>query len=38
MKKFINKAGDFVNEMLEGIYSSHSDQMTFVRNDLHCYV
>ncbi len=38
MKKFINKPENFVDEMLEGIYASHPQQVMFVANDLRCYV
>ncbi|MDG7050742.1 MAG: dihydroxyacetone kinase subunit DhaK [Rectinema subterraneum] len=38
MKKFINKPENFVDEMLEGIYASHLQQVMFVANDLRCYV
>ena len=37
MKKFINKAEDFVPEMLEGIYAAYPDYVTYVDNDVHCY-
>jgi len=38
MKKFMNKAEEFVDEMLEGIYVSHPKQVKYVANDLRCYV
>ena len=37
MKKFINKAEDFVPEMLEGIYAAYPDYVTYVDDDVHCY-
>jgi dihydroxyacetone kinase-like protein len=38
MKKFINKAENFVDEMLEGIYLAHPDSLTYVANDKRCLV
>lgn len=38
MKKFLNDPKNFVNEMLEGIVAAHSDQLTYVNDDLHCIV
>ncbi|HUX19935.1 MAG TPA: dihydroxyacetone kinase subunit DhaK, partial [Spirochaetia bacterium] len=38
MKKFINKAEDFVDEMLEGIYLAHPDQVTLVAGEKRCLV
>ena len=38
MKKIINSPDNFVNEMLEGIYLAHSDQIHCVQNDLRCLV
>lgn len=38
MKKFINKPEDFVDEMLEGIYAAHPDQLTHVNDDPRCLV
>jgi dihydroxyacetone kinase-like protein len=38
MRKIMNRPDDFVNEMLEGIYKAHKDQVTYVNNDLRCYV
>ena len=38
LKKFINRPSDFVSEFLEGIYSAHSEQLTFVGNDMRCMV
>lgn len=38
MKKFINKPENFVDEMLEGILSAHSDRLTYVNNDKRCII
>jgi dihydroxyacetone kinase-like protein len=38
VKKFINKAEDFVDEMLEGIYAAHPRELTLVDDDLRCMV
>ncbi len=38
MRKLINRPEDFVDEMLQGIYAAHPDKVTFVNNDLRCYV
>jgi phosphoenolpyruvate---glycerone phosphotransferase subunit DhaK len=38
MKKFLNKAEDFVDEMLEGILAAHPDQLRNVADDLRCIV
>jgi dihydroxyacetone kinase-like protein len=38
MKKLINDPERFVDEMLEGIYAAHFDQVKYVHDDLHCYV
>lgn len=38
MKKFLNQPENFVDEMLEGIYAAHPDQLTCVNNDLRCLV
>ncbi|MFP4697723.1 MAG: dihydroxyacetone kinase subunit DhaK [Eubacteriales bacterium] len=38
MKKILNNPESFVDEMLEGIYKAHSDQVTYVNDDLRCYV
>ena len=38
MKKFINKAEDFVDEMLEGILAAHPKQLTFSGEDRRCLV
>ena len=38
MKKFINEPQNFVDEMLEGIYLAHPDQLRFVDDDRRCLV
>jgi phosphoenolpyruvate---glycerone phosphotransferase subunit DhaK len=38
MKKFLNKPEDFVDEMLDGIYTAHSSQLTYVADDRRCMV
>jgi len=38
MKKLINAPENVVEEMLEGIYLAHKDQVEYVNDDLHCYV
>lgn len=38
MKKIINKAEDYVNEMLEGLYAAHPDLITYTNDDLRCLV
>ncbi|MBB1601392.1 dihydroxyacetone kinase subunit DhaK [Variovorax sp. UMC13] len=38
MKKFLNQAEDFVDEMLDGIYAAHPKQVGFVANDRRCLV
>ena len=38
MKKFLNKAEDFVDEMLAGIYAAHPRQLAFVADDPRCLV
>ncbi len=38
MKKFLNKAEDFVDEMLEGIYAAHPNQVGYVAEDKRCLV
>jgi dihydroxyacetone kinase-like protein len=38
VKKFINKPEDFVDEMLEGIYAAHPDEVEFVNGDPRCMV
>ena len=38
MKKIINAPEHYVDEMLEGIYAAHPDQVTYVADDLRCLV
>lgn len=38
MKKIINSPENFVNEMLEGIYSAHPDMVKPVAEDIRCFV
>lgn len=38
MKKFINDAATFVDDMLEGILAAHPDRLTCVSDDMHCVV
>ncbi|MEB0110939.1 dihydroxyacetone kinase subunit DhaK [Variovorax sp. RTB1] len=38
MKKFLNQAEDFVDEMLDGIYTAHPKQVGFVAQDRRCLV
>ena len=38
MKKFLNKAEDFVDEMLDGIYAAHPRALRFVAADRRCMV
>lgn len=38
MKKLINSPDNVVEEMLEGIYLAHKDQVECINNDLHCFV
>ena len=37
MKKIINAPENYVDEMLEGIYNAHGDQVKYVNDDLRCY-
>ena len=37
MKKIINASEDYVDEMLQGIYASHPDQVKCAAGDLRCY-
>jgi dihydroxyacetone kinase-like protein len=37
MKKILNKAADFVPEMLDGLIKAHPDQLAY-EDDLHCIV
>ncbi len=38
MKKFLNAPEDFVDEMLDGIYSAHPKQLQYVADDKRCMV
>jgi len=38
MKKFLNNAEDFVDEMLDGIYAAHPRQLAFAGGDKRCMV
>ena len=38
MKKIINEPENYLKEMLEGIYIAHSNQVTYINDDLQCYV
>lgn len=38
MKKIINAPENYVDEMLNGIYKAHPDQVTYVGKDKKCYV
>lgn len=38
MKKFLNRAEDFVDEMLDGIYAAHPQLVTCVGDDRRCLV
>jgi dihydroxyacetone kinase-like protein len=38
MKKIMNEAGHFVDEMLQGILAAHPGQLAFVAGDLRCIV
>lgn len=38
MKKFLNRAEDFVDEMLDGIYAAHPTQLAAVAGDRRCLV
>jgi dihydroxyacetone kinase-like protein len=38
MKKFLNKAEAFVDEMLEGIYAAHPKKLKYVADDPRCMV
>ena len=38
MKKFLNHAEDFVDEMLDGIYAAHPKQVGYVADDRRCLV
>ena len=38
MKKFLNAPEDFVDEMLDGIYTAHPKQLAYVADDRRCMV
>ena len=38
MKKFLNRAEDFVDEMLDGIYAAHPRELRYVADDRRCLV
>jgi phosphoenolpyruvate---glycerone phosphotransferase subunit DhaK len=38
MKKFLNRAEDFVDDMLAGIYAAHPRELGFVADDRRCLV
>ncbi|MFT4146294.1 MAG: dihydroxyacetone kinase subunit DhaK [Mobilitalea sp.] len=38
MKKIINNPENYVNEMLEGLYTAHSDLITYTNDDLRCLI
>ncbi|HAE60722.1 MAG TPA: dihydroxyacetone kinase subunit DhaK [Eubacteriaceae bacterium] len=38
MKKIINDPRNYLNEMLEGIYTAHSEMVTYVNDDFQCLV
>lgn len=38
MKKFLNRAEDFVDDMLDGIYAAHPNELAFVAQDRRCLV
>lgn len=38
MKKLINRAEDYVDEMLGGIYTAHKEDVTYVGGDVRCLV
>lgn len=37
MKKIINKAEDYTEDMLKGIYAAYPKEVKYVGEDLHCY-
>lgn len=37
MKKIINEAKNYTDDMLRGIYKAHKDKVKYVANDLRCY-
>ncbi|MHB1394912.1 MAG: dihydroxyacetone kinase subunit DhaK [Clostridia bacterium] len=38
MQRLLNKPENYVDEMLDGIYSAHSDQVTYINDDKRCIV
>ncbi|QVK19838.1 dihydroxyacetone kinase subunit DhaK [Mycoplasmatota bacterium] len=38
MKRILNKPENYADETLKGIYKAHSDMVTYVNDDLRCYV
>ncbi len=38
MKKIINQPENYVNEMLEGLYTAHSDLITYTNEDPRCLI
>lgn len=38
MKKIMNAPEAYTDDMLRGIYAAHADQVTYVNDDLRCYV
>ncbi len=38
MKKFVNNAEDYVDEMLSGLYTAHPDMVTYINDDMRCLV
>ena len=38
MQRLLNKPENYVDEMLEGIYSAHPDQVTYINDDKRCIV
>ena len=37
MKKILNAPADYTDDMLRGIYASHSDQVKYTADCLRCY-
>ena len=37
MKKIMNKAENYTDDMLKGIYAVHKDQVKCAAGDLRCY-
>lgn len=38
MQRLVNNPKDYVNEMLEGLYLAHSNEVSYINNDLRCMV